>query len=121
MAGDTSFEELLREWRRMAAGDRKAVLRQLPVERRRALQRVLAEGDDAAEANSPYRAYSSWLGGLVEDCVEGEPDDLALKPRTRSALAQAHREVEADLGGKPANSPLIDLVRQTLRDWRAKL
>jgi hypothetical protein len=118
MAGDASFEELLREWRRLAAGDRKAVLRNMPVERRRALRRVLAEGGDEAEQAAPYQVYTPWLGELIEDCVGGEGE---LKPRTRSALVQAHRQVEEELGGKPENLPLFDLVRATLRDWRAKL
>jgi hypothetical protein len=121
MAGDASFEELLHEWRRLAAGDRKAVLRNMPAERRRALQRVLAEGGDETEQAAPYRAYSPWLGEMIEDCVNGEIGELALKPHTRSALAQAHRQVEEELGGKPENLPLFDLVRATLREWKAKL
>lgn len=122
MAGDASFEELLREWRRLAAGDRKAVLRNMPPDRRRALQRVLAEGGDNAGQAAPYRIYSSWLGELIEGCVNGEPgDEGTLKPRTRSALVQAHRQVEEELGRKPENLPLFDVVRTALREWSAKL
>jgi hypothetical protein len=121
MAGDASFDELLREWRRLAAGDRKAVLHNMPVERRRALQRVLAENGEPAEQAAPYRAYSPWLGELIEDCVNGEPGETALKPRTRSALVQAHREAEEELGGKPENLDLLGLAHATFRKWRAKL
>ncbi len=121
MAGDASFDELLREWRRLAAGDRKAVLRNMPVERRRALQRVLADNGELAEQAAPYGAYSPWLGDLIEQCVNGELGETELKPRTRSALVQAHRQAEEELGGKPENLDLIGLLRATFREWRAKL
>jgi hypothetical protein len=121
MAADASFEELLREWRRLAAGDRKAVLRHMPAERRRTLQRMLAEGGDQAEQAAPYRAYSPWLGELIEDCVNGETGVAAPKPHTTAALTQAHRQVEEELGGKAESRSVFDLMRSAVHEWRAKL
>lgn len=63
------LDDLLEAWRGLALGDRKAIMRRLPPDRRHLFQRMLAASPakdrEEAEQALRYRAYAPWLGRAV--------------------------------------------------------
>ena len=115
------FDELLREWRGLRSGDRRAILRRLPPVRRRQFERALAANPADDEQALLYRAYSPWLGRLIEACETGAEAAAMLKPSMRKALARAHEQAEEALEGRNERVSLFDLLRSTLLDWKERL
>ena len=118
-----NLDDLLAQWRVMAQGDRKAVLKRLPLEQRMALERALTRRDDkpAVQAQSDsaareFAVYSPPLADLVAGCVRDDARAAALTPAVREAVCTAHRDIAA---APPVIAPpsLWDILHLRLREW----
>lgn len=116
------LEDVLAQWRALPAGDRKAILKRLPLEQRIALERALShhqgaqtERADLAVARE-FAQYSPWLAELVAGCMQDNGQASGLKSTVCGALRTAHAQIAAQ---PPEASPssLWDVIRQRLRDW----
>jgi len=119
MAGETpDLEMLLGEWRKLAPGDRKAILRRMPADRRLEFRRLLARPEvGMAGASAParrYRVCSAWLAALLEACETGAPDAAGLRPPVRAALLEGHEQASAMIRND-ASPSLLDLALAFLR------
>ncbi|MDD3799223.1 MAG: hypothetical protein PHE36_08605 [Novosphingobium sp.] len=117
------LDDLLAQWSTMPAGDRKAIRKRLPMERRIALDRVLATHKAAAlsEAAGSFRrehaAYSPWLAEIVAACETDGGGNCTLTPAVRDAIRAAHHTAIAAQPAEPAKPSLLDLARAALRQW----
>ena len=114
--------DMLMQWRALPAGDRKAILKRLPLEQRIMLDRTLArrdERDTQPADHSPtqeFARYSPWLADLVAACVEDSGQASNLTPATCAAIRAAHAEIAAH---PPETAPLSlgEVIQRRLRDW----
>ncbi len=95
MPADTAnYEALLQEWHALGAGDRKAILRRLPIEQRLEFQHMIAREKSQDTSNTDhgqrYRGYTAWLAGLLATCENETEDGRRIKPPVRAALMTAH-------------------------------
>jgi hypothetical protein len=118
------LDDLLQIWRGLASGDRKAIMRRLPPDRRRQFQRLVAAstaGSEEAEQALRYRMYSPWLGRLLEAC-EGDSGGVPLpKPHVMDALMRAHLKAEETVKGRDGRISLFDILRSTVLEWGKRL
>lgn len=119
------LDPLLQQWRALPAGDRKGILRRLPVEQRLTFQRILDASERAiAEATArPQRfsGYSAWLGELLDACEKEAPAAAGLKPAVRAALLAGH-ELAAESTGEPESAlSLAGLAHSLLKAARSRL
>lgn len=118
-----SLDDLLTQWRVMPRGDRKAILKRLPLEQRMALERALTRRAEkaAAQAQSDsaareFAVYSPRLADLVAGCMRDDARAAALPPTVRAAICAAHRDVSATpLAITPPS--LWDVFHLRLREW----
>ncbi len=115
------LDALLERWRHLSRGDRNAILRHMPAERRIDLQQALAErsaatsgqhGDQATQA-----AYSPCLAQILEaiDSPEdAEARNIVLpRPAAREALSRACARAQ-ELTVSERRPSLLDLARSLL-------
>lgn len=117
------LDALLERWRRLSRGDRKAILRRMPLEQRIDLQQALAErsatrvfsgqrGDQATQAS-----YSPWLARILEaidSAGDTEAQNIVLPlPAAREALSRACARAQ-ELTGTERHPSLLDLARSLL-------
>lgn len=116
---------LLKEWSSLSVGDRRGILRRLPMEQRLSLQRLTtpAAGAPLAEQapkDRRYRGYSTWLADLLEACDQDTADAARLKPLARRALLDAHDHAAGPEGKQREKPSLSGLVRSLLQGWSNK-
>ncbi|MFA7595092.1 MAG: hypothetical protein WCY92_01955 [Novosphingobium sp.] len=117
------LDALLERWRHLSRGDRNAILRHMPAERRIDLQQALAErsaarassgqhGDQATQA-----AYSPWLAQILEAIDSPEDAEarniLLPRPAAREALSRACARAQ-ELTVSERRPSLLDLARSLL-------
>lgn len=119
------LDDLLEAWRGLALGDRKAIMRRLPPDRRHLFQRMLAASPakdrEEAEQALRYRAYAPWLGRLIDACENDIEGATLPKAKVRDALTQAHLQAEESLKGRAGRISLFDILRSTILEWRKRL
>ncbi|OCC22937.1 hypothetical protein MB02_14315 [Croceicoccus estronivorus] len=118
--GTPSLDDLLAQWRRLPAGDRKAIRKHLPLKRRIALDQALASRNHQSTVETPpalrseYGQYSVWLAEIVSACAAEDGADCELRPATREALRAAHAAVGAK-AAEPAKPSLFDVLHKAVR------
>ena len=116
------LDDLLAQWRKLPGGDRKAILKRLPLEQRMALERALNRRADIVVTQTPrdnaareFAIYSPPLADLVAGCVRDDARAATLTPAMREAICAAHRDIAA---APPVTAPpsLWDVIHLRLRE-----
>lgn len=116
---EPTFDSMLAQWRKLSPGDRKAVLKRLPMERRIELEHALSSfvGTEQGDTSSRvYRCYSPWLGKIVEAIDTGKLPDNPIKPAVADTVRAAHAVIGTQSGNR-ARPSLLDLIADVLKDW----
>ena len=117
-----TLDAMLRQWRTLPAGDRKAILKHLPMERRIALEQALATRKGSAATTESdgedreYAGYSPWLAEIVARCMAEDEGPAQIKPALRDAIRMAHAHI-ATQPPVPAKPSLVELARTNLKQW----
>lgn len=118
-------DPLLQQWRELPVGDRKNIMRRLPAEQRLAFQQILAvperEESEIAARNRRFRAYSPWLGEILDACEKGGPEAASLKPAVRAALLEGHEQESARAEETETPLSFAALVQMLLRSVKELL
>ena len=116
-----TLDAVLAQWRGLSSGDRKAIRKRLPLERRIALDQALTaetapQHSHAQGKHQEFAAYSPWLAEIVAGCERDEAHPDGPPQAVRDAIRAAHAElaIQPDEAG-PAS--LLDLARNALRQW----
>ncbi|WP_324740461.1 hypothetical protein U8326_11600 [Tsuneonella sp. CC-YZS046] len=117
------LDALLERWRHLSRGDRNAILRHMPAERRIDLQQALAERSAASAFSGQHgnqatqAAYSPWLAQTLEAIDSPEDAEarniLLPRPAAREALSRARARAQ-ELTVSERRPSLLDLARSLL-------
>jgi hypothetical protein len=124
-AEPSSLDPLLRQWRELPVGDRRNILQRLPIEQRLTFQRVLAaserENVEVASRAQRFRAYSPWLGALLDACEKDGPTVAVLKQPVRAALLAGHEKATESGGQADAPFSFAALAQSLFKSMRERL
>ncbi len=117
------LDALLERWRHLSRGDRNAILRHMPAERRIDLQQALAERSAESASSGQHgdqptpASYSPWLARLLDTINrpgDAEARNIALpRPAAREALRRACARAQ-ELTATERRPSLLDLARSLL-------
>jgi hypothetical protein len=112
------LDAVLVQWRGLSTGDRKAILKRLPLERRIALEQALTADRVSQQPGrrGELAAYSPWLAEIVAACEKDESLPDGPRPAVRNAIRAAHAEIAAE-PDEARRASLLDLTRSTLQRW----
>ena len=120
MPANSSTTDLIqRRWQSLSDADRKAILAHFDEDELARMQDQLDELDRGAAGSQRYRAYSAWLGKIIQACERGQPEADSLTQATGEALLAAHEALRERPTTFVSGISLSERLFEVLQRWRA--